>query len=194
MKQIFFALALLFAVSPAFSQIKGSKKDPVPQKTETAEEEKPKIKWLTIEEAAEKMKTEKRKIFVDVYTDWCGWCKRMDAESFADKRVAKYINQNFYAVKFDAEYRKDIVFNGKTYKFKEVGSRGYHELASEWLNGRLSYPTTVYLDEEQSTIQSLPGYLDAEKLEMILTYFGSNSHKKTPWETYEKNFVNYRKQ
>lgn len=168
-------------------------KDPAPQPAVApVVEEKPKIKWLTVQEAAEKMKTQKKKVFVDVYTEWCGWCKRMDSATFTDKNVVKYLNENYYAIKFDAEQRGDITWNGKLYKFKEVGQRGYHELAAEWLGGRLSYPTTVYIDEEMALIQSIPGYQEAAKLEMILTYFGSDNHKKTPWETWEKNFVNYR--
>ncbi|MFN4253435.1 MAG: DUF255 domain-containing protein [Saprospiraceae bacterium] len=159
--------------------------------TATAEAAKPtvKVEWLTLEEALERNKTEKRKIYIDVYTDWCGWCKRMDETTFADQRVAAYLNENYYAVKFNAEQQQDIVFNGKTYHFKKVGSRGYHELAAEWLNNRLSYPTSVFLNEDLEVIQPLPTYLDASKFETVITYFGTDSHKRTPWETYEKNYV-----
>ena len=61
------------------------------------------VKWLTFEEAVEKSKTEKRKIFIDVYTDWCGWCKVMDKNTFNDPEVAKLLNEKFYPVKFNAE-------------------------------------------------------------------------------------------
>lgn len=155
-------------------------------------EEKVHIQWLTVAEAAEKMKTQKRKIFVDVYTDWCGWCKKMEQTTFEDKAVVKYISENYYAVRFDAEQKEDIVWNGKTYKFKSVGNRGYHELAAEWMGGRMSYPTTVYIEDDYSLIQAIPGFLEADKFEAILNYFGSNAHKKTPWESYEKNFVSNR--
>lgn len=147
-----------------------------------------KVQWLTLEEALEKSKTEKRKIFIDVFTDWCGWCKRMDESTFVDPAVADYLNNNYYPVKFNAEQQQDIVFNNKTYHFRKNGARGYHELAAEWLNNRLSFPTVVFLDESQSLIQSIPTYLEAPKLETILNYFGTNSHKTTPWETYEKKF------
>lgn len=146
------------------------------------------VHWMTLEQALEKSKTEKRKIFVDMYTDWCGWCKHMDSTTFVDARVAKYLNEHFYPVKFNAEQDKDIVFKDKTYKFKKNGSRGYHELAIFWLNNRLSFPTTVFLDENQQLIQPVPGYQDAAKMDAIINYFGSDSHKKTPWEAYEKSF------
>ncbi len=150
------------------------------------------VNWITLEEAQEKSKTEKRKIFVDVMTDWCGWCKRMEETTFTDPAVAQYLNEHFYAVKFNAEQTNDIVFHNKTYRFKSNNGRGYHELASEWLNNRLSFPTSVFLDENLNLIQPLPGYQDATKLQAILHYFGTDSHRTTPWETYEKNFVNQR--
>jgi thioredoxin-related protein len=151
-----------------------------------------KINWMTLEQAIEKSKTEKKKIFVDVYTDWCGWCKRMDETTFADARIAEYMNENYYAVKFNAEQQQDIVFKNKTYHFKKVGTRGYHELAAEWLNNRMSYPTVVFINEDFEVIQPLPNYVEAPRFETIITYFGTNSYKKTPWETYEKNFVTNR--
>jgi len=150
------------------------------------------VNWMTLEQAMEKSKTEKRKIFVDMYTDWCSWCKHMDSTTFVNATVAKYLNEHFYPVKFNAEQEKDIVFKDKTYKFKKNGSRGYHELAALWLNNRLSFPTVVFLDENQQLIQPVPGYQDAVKMDAIINYFGSDSHKKTPWESYEKNFTNKR--
>ncbi|MBL7797203.1 MAG: DUF255 domain-containing protein [Saprospiraceae bacterium] len=151
------------------------------------------VQWLSIEEALERSKTEKRKIFIDVYTDWCGWCKRMDESTFVDPAVAEYLNANYYPVKFNAEQQEEVLFNSKTYTFRRNGSRGYHELAAEWLNNRLSFPTVVFLDETQNVIQPIPGYLDGAKLETILNYFGTDSHKTTPWETYERKFTNNQK-
>ena len=150
------------------------------------------VNWMTLEQALERSKTEKRKIFVDMYTDWCGWCKHMDSTTFVNGTVARYLNEHYYPVKFNAEQEKEILFKDKTYRFKKNGSRGYHELAALWLNNRLSFPTVVFLDEDQQLIQPVPGYQDAGKMETIINYFGSDSHKKTPWESYEKKFSNKR--
>ncbi len=149
-----------------------------------------KINWMTLEEALEKSKTEKRKIFIDVYTDWCGWCKHMDATTFTDQGVVKYLNEYYYAVKFNAEQERDIVFRDKVYRFKRSpnGGRGCHELAAEWLQNRISFPTTVILDEQANMIQPIQSYLDAAKMAAIINYFGGDNHKKTPWETFEKQF------
>lgn len=148
------------------------------------------IRWMTIEEALEKSKTEKRKIFIDVYTDWCGWCKHMDSTTFKDQAVVAYMNEKYYSVKLNAEQTSDITYKGTTYKFvKQNGGRGYHELAALWLNNRLSYPTSVILNEEQDLIQPIPGFQDTKKMDAILHYFGTDSHRKTPWEKYEKTYA-----
>ncbi|MGV3585410.1 MAG: thioredoxin family protein, partial [Adhaeribacter sp.] len=69
---------------------------------------KGKINWLSLEEAAVLNKKEPRKMVIDVYTDWCGWCRKMDQSTFSDPEVADYVNKNFYAVKLDAEGKKPI--------------------------------------------------------------------------------------
>jgi thioredoxin-related protein len=143
-----------------------------------------KIKWHTWEEAIEKSKKTKKKIFVDIYTDWCGWCKKMDNSTFAANDIAKYINANYYAVKFDAEMLTPVLLKGTEYKYIKSGQRGYHELAAYLLQGRMSYPSTVFLDEEFTIIQAIPGFQDVVTFEMIITYFGTNSHKSTPWNKY----------
>ncbi|MTI38740.1 thioredoxin family protein [Fulvivirga lutimaris] len=147
------------------------------------------VNWLSFEEAVEKSKTEKRKIFIDVYTDWCGWCKVMDKNTFSQPVIAAYLNENFYAVKLNAEQREDIIFRDHTFKFVESGRRGYHELAASLLNNKLSYPTVVFLDENFNIIQPLPGYQKPDRFEMIVKFIGGDNFKNTDWQTWESEFV-----
>src|SRR5690606_20775174 len=77
------------------------------------------VQWMTFEEAVERSKTEKRKIFIDVYTDWCGWCKVMDRKTFNDPIVAELLNTQYYPVKFNAEQRGDVVYDGTVFKYVE---------------------------------------------------------------------------
>lgn len=146
------------------------------------------IKWNTWEEVLEKSKKEKKKIFIDIYTDWCGWCKKLDKTTFSEDDIAKYINTNYYAIKFNAEMDTPVQLKGKEYKFINNGSRGYHELAVELLQGRMSYPSMVFLDEDFNMIQAIPGFQDVPTFEMIITYFGSNNHKSVPWNKYMQTF------
>jgi len=115
-------------------------------------EVKNKITWLTIEEAYALNKEEPRKIFIDVYTDWCGWCKKMDRDTFSDPKVAEYVNENFYAVKLDAEDQGEIVFAQDT-TTQQMLARSM---------GVSGYPTIVYMKEDFKTIHVVPGYQKAD--------------------------------
>lgn len=154
-----------------------------------AQEAQEQIQWLTWEEAIEKVETEPRKIMMEVYTEWCVWCKRMDEKTFKNESIIKYINENYYAVKFDAEQKDEIEFNGKTYKFVKSGRNGYHELAAELLKGRLTFPTLVFMEEDTQVIQALAGYKSPMQFMQMITYFGENRHRNTPWSTYKKSFA-----
>ncbi|HRI01804.1 MAG TPA: thioredoxin family protein [Saprospiraceae bacterium] len=146
------------------------------------------INWLTWEQAQELMKITKKKMLVDLYTEWCTMCKKMDYSTFKDPEVIKYLNQNFYVVKFNAEDRDNIFFKDRIYKFIPKGSRGYHELAVEIANGQLFYPTIVFIDEDLNIVQPIPGYQDADSFEMITNYWGGNFYKNTPWSKYQEHY------
>jgi len=131
---------------------------------------------MTFQEAVEKSKTEKRKIFIDVYTDWCGWCKVMDKNTFPDPQMLNFLNEKFYAVKLDAEQTEDITFRGNTFKFILMANKGVHQLAAALLNNQLSYPNFVFLDEEFRIVpiytgsSSLPGYKKPEEFHIFLSF------------------------
>jgi thioredoxin-related protein len=146
------------------------------------------VKWISFEEAIKKSKTEKRPVFIDVYTDWCGWCKVMDKNTFNDPQVAKLLNEKFYAVKFDAEQKEDVVFNGNTFKFVPSGTKGYHQLAAALLNNQLSYPTVVFLTENFEMIQPLAGYRKAPEFHMIAQFIGEGHYKSVKWVDWEKQY------
>lgn len=148
------------------------------------------VQWMSWEEAIAEGERAKavgktpKKIFVDIYTHWCGWCKKMDRETFEQKHIADYLNEHFYPVKFNAEQREPIKFQGKEFKFVAQGARGYHELAAALLNGKMSYPTVVFLTEDIKIIQPIPGYLNQEVFEPILRFFAGNYYQNTKWETF----------
>lgn len=145
------------------------------------------IKWMSFEEAVQKSKKNPKKIFMDVYTGWCGWCKVMDKQTFTDPVIIQYINEKYYAVKLDAEMRDTVVFKNKKYVFVPQGSRGYHELATSF--GVRSYPTIVFLDEQQNMIQAIPGFRRPPELDIILKYFGDNYYRNTDYQTFSDNYV-----
>ncbi|MCE2612717.1 DUF255 domain-containing protein [Flavobacteriaceae bacterium D16] len=144
------------------------------------------VQWLSWDEAAQLAATEEnpKKIFIDVYTDWCGWCKKMDKDTFQNAEVAAYMTENFYMVKLDGEGKEPINFKGKTFNFVASGRRGYHEFALALLQGRLSYPTVVFLDENLNMLSPVPGYQKPEPFLNIARYFGDNIYLRKDWKTY----------
>ena len=144
--------------------------------------------WMSFEQAVTKMEGQQKKLFIDVYTDWCGWCKKMDATTFADPRVAEYLSENFYPVKFNAEQKEEITFNNYTFKFVPNGRRGYHELAAALLNGKLSYPSVVFLNEKYEIIQVLPGFRKADEFLKIAKFIGDDHYLNTSWQEYSEAY------
>lgn len=148
------------------------------------------VRWYSFEEALEMQKVEQRKIVIDVYTQWCGWCKRMDKSTFQKAHIANYLNDKYYPVKLDAEQKEDINFAGQKFSFVDQGKgRSYHEFALAVTKGQLSYPTLVFIDEGLNIIQSIPGFRTAQEFEVIMTFFGENQHKSVPWSSYESSYV-----
>jgi thioredoxin-related protein len=149
------------------------------------------IKWYSFEEAMIKnAQFPKKKIFVDVYTDWCGWCKKMDATTFSNPVIIDYMNENFYAVKLNAERKDSLIIDGKLYiNVNPTGNRSTHQIAEMLLNNRMSYPSYAFLDEMGRSITVVPGFVEAAGFEPILHYFGDNQYLKSSWETYQKQFV-----
>lgn len=143
------------------------------------------IKWLTIQEAYALTQKQPRKFVIDVYTDWCGWCKVMDRETFSKAAIVDYVNANYYPVRFNAEQTADVTLGKQTFKYVSGGSRGVHELAAALLKNQMSYPTTVFMDEKFNLIQPIPGYLEPKLFHQIITYFGGNNHQKEPFDLYK---------
>ena len=148
------------------------------------------IKWLSFEEAIALNKKSPKKILVDVYTNWCYYCKVMDKKTYSNPEIIAYINTHFYPVKLNAEQKEDITFNGKKYKYIAKGRRGYHELAAAILEGKLSYPTTVFFDAKEKVITRLPGYLTVKNYEPILVFLGEDHYVNKDWDTFVKSYKN----
>ncbi len=146
------------------------------------------VQWMSFEEAIEKNKISPKKIFIDVYTDWCGWCKKMDAGTFNNPVVAKYLNEKYYNVKLDAEGKDPIEFDGHTFKWVNTGRNGIHELAYALLSGKMSYPTVVFLDEQFRIIQPLPGYQKAPFFDKVIKFYGEDYHKEKTWDDFIKGY------
>lgn len=143
-----------------------------------------KVKWMTFEAAVKANQVQPKKILIDVYTDWCGWCKKMDATTFMNDSVSVYMNEKYYAVKLDAEMKDSVVYNGYVFKYKPEYK--CNELAMSLLQGKMSYPTFVVMDEKFNLLSPVPGYKSVNEIMPVLKYFGENTYLNQSWEDYSK--------
>jgi thioredoxin-related protein len=137
---------------------------------------------LTFEQALEKAKAENKKVIVDVYTDWCGWCKKMDRDVYENKSIKKITNKSFIIFKLDAEGNDSIKYNGAG--FTETDLAAYFEAQG--------YPTTVFLEPggkiieykyQNQVMRNIPGYLDAANFKKMLKFVRDEKYKDTDLST-----------
>lgn len=155
-----------------------------------------KINWISVDEAVALQQTEPRKIMMDFYTKWCGPCKLLDRNTFNNKDVANYVNENFYAVKFNAEGDEVVNFGGRKFSnpnydpAKASRRNSKHQFAGYMqISG---YPTITFIDENQNLLTKVVGYQTPQQLELYLKLFKNNDHKdiksRQEFETYVKDF------
>ncbi len=148
------------------------------------------VKWYTIQEAEKLMKESPRPLFVDTYTDWCGWCKKMDKETFTNPVISDMLNKKFYPVKFDAEGKEKISFLGQTF-INDGKSGNAHQLAVALLSGQLSYPTVVFLTLQKDgkySVSPVPGFKQPKEMEVLLSFFAEKAYETQKWDEFQKNF------
>ena len=139
------------------------------------------INWVSFQEALSLQKKTPKKIMMDVHTNWCGPCKMLDRNTFHNEDVVNYVNQNYYAVKFNGEGNETIDYKGKTFSNPnynpELANRrnSPHQLAS-YLQIN-AYPTIVFFDEQGEVIAPIRGYQKPTQLELYLKMFKSNKYK-----------------
>ena len=153
------------------------------------------IQWMTMNEALEAQKKEPKKILMDAYTTWCGPCKMLDKNTFSNEDVARYINENYYAVKFNAEGKevinyKEYTFENPNYDPNRKGRNSQHSFATALqITG---YPTLVFFDEKGNLINPIKGYRTPRQLEIFLKMFAQDDYKditsNEAWQEYEAQF------
>ncbi len=153
------------------------------------------IRWMSMNEALEAQKKIPKKIIMDVYTSWCGPCKLLDKNTFGNKDVIKFVNNNYYPVKFNAEGTESITYQDFTYtnpNYQEgrKGRNSQHLLANALkISG---YPTIVFFKENGDLIQPIVGYKTPEQIEIFLKMIANDDYLKLTtgeaWQEYQKNF------
>ncbi len=153
------------------------------------------INWVSFNEALELQKKNPKPIFMDVYTDWCGPCKMLDKQTFQNADVAKFINENYYAVKFNGEGKESVVYQGQTFtnpNFVEgkSGRNAVHQFTSALKVN--AYPTMLFFDKEGNLVQPLKGFYKPKQIEIYLKVFAKDEYKNfdspEKWTAYQTSF------
>lgn len=147
------------------------------------------VQWFSWNEGIAKATRENKKILLYVYTPTCGWCRKMERETFADEAVAQSVKAGFVAIKLNAADQSELEFKGRTYRFVNSPAGGCNGLAAELLGGRMSFPAVAFLDETQQTLQALAGFKSADEFCAITVYFGKNYYQSMPWSSFQKKYA-----
>ena len=107
-------------------------------------------------------------VMIEFFTDWCGWCKKMDANTYTDKKVIEMINNNFVAVKFNPEKEEPVTFQGKNFSAAELAQ-------AAGVNG---YPATAFFESNSTFLGTVPGYRDAKGFLDLLKFILDRKFEK----------------
>lgn len=145
-----------------------------------------KLDWLNMGDLSQKMKENPRPVLIDLYTNWCNWCKVMDDGTYRNHQVVDYIKSHFYAVKLDAQAKEVVDWKHRTYGYNP----GYqvNDFALFVTEGNPGFPTTVIVPDEKSSPLVVPGYLDATEIEPVLKYFGEGAYKTESFSEFKAKF------
>ena len=145
---------------------------------------KEKINWISVQELNDTYYKDPKPIIIDVYTDWCGWCKEMDRTTYKNDKLATYINEHYYAVRYNAESKDSIIFNRITYQYEDHYKT--NGLAMYLTFGQLEYPTTIFLSAIDARPAPLAGYMKPREMEAPLKFFGEKANDKQTFVEFNK--------
>ena len=130
--------------------------------------------WKKFDEGMKLAKESGKKVLIDVYTDWCGWCKKMDANTYSDKSIKEYLDKNFVIIKLNAEGNEKISYAGQSIS-PAAFAQGM---------GVDGYPATVFLKSNGDPITLLPGYAEADRFIYVLSFIAENHYEKKKFTDY----------
>jgi thioredoxin-related protein len=151
-----------------------------------ASSEAQKMNWMELKDVVQKLEVEKKPVLIDLYTNWCHWCKVMDKKTYSNPQVISYLEEHFYVAKVDAESKNDISWKNKTYTY----NRPYkiNDFALYLTQNQPSFPSTIILVDEIPVPIAIPGFMEPKELEMIVKYFGEGAYKSKTFPEFQKTF------
>lgn len=133
-------------------------------------------------DALKSAKDKNKRVIVDIYTDWCGWCNKMDSEVYSKSEIRDIVDASFVMVKLNAESNNKVKYGGKEMTESDLAL----------LFQATGYPTTVFLEPDgkiiefkynKETMNSVPGYFKASDFKKILNFIADGKYKDTDLST-----------
>ena len=132
--------------------------------------------FSTYEQAFTKAKADNKLILLDFYTDWCGWCKRMDRDVYSDASVQAELGKYFTAAKVNAEATVSHTYLGE--------QRTEQQIARHL--GITGYPTLIFMTPDGQVVEKIPGYVQASEFTMVLRFIGTGAYKTQEYQSWKK--------
>ncbi len=132
------------------------------------------FQWQSFGDGLTSARENHKMIMVDVYTDWCGWCKKLDREVYPDSRVSTLLAKSFVAIKVNAESSSPLEYKGQRMTEEQFARA----------SGVTGYPTILFMDEEGTVVTTLPGYLPADRFSRVLEYVADKRYTKESLDDY----------
>ena len=133
--------------------------------------------WPTFDEAVAAAEKSGKPILIDVYTPWCGWCRKMQKEVYGSEAIEAYVKKYF-------EYGRLNIDDSETqHHFKN------YTLTSQQLGhalGAQGTPTTIFLEKNGDYITRLDGFWNLDSFDKALRYIGSGAYHKQDYEEFIK--------
>jgi thioredoxin-related protein len=134
------------------------------------------LTWYKYDQGLAKAKKEKKHVMVHFYATWCGWCKRMDKNTFANEEVKKLLNESYVAIKVNAESAEKVKVDGKEMTLRQVaGSYGVR-----------AFPVTWFLKPTGERIAPRSGYADPDEFQYILKWVKDDLYDKITFVEFVK--------
>jgi len=130
------------------------------------------LRWRSFDEGLAEAKSTNKKVLIDVFTTWCGWCKKMDVQTYADEAVADYLTKRYVVVKLDAESERTLSYKGNRYTERELA-------AAFGIDG---YPSTIFLRSDGEPITMYPGFADPQRFMNVLSFIAEDHYLTTTFE------------
>jgi thioredoxin-related protein len=129
----------------------------------------PRVEWVEYGAALNRARQENKHLIIDFYTDWCGWCKRMDRDTYGDSTVASYLNAHFIVSKVNAESPQRFKVGDKTVSGIELA----RDFAVK------GFPITWFIRPNGERIDGLPGYHPPAKFQKVLEFVHERRYEKS---------------